>query len=209
MGYLITQIIICLLIAALIGFIIGWLLRGIGCKNQEDNQQAGSLVDDSSAINTLSSVDAVDGANTVAFSESGISVQIIHHKIENIEGIGGSIGNHLRNIEVKTTGDLLKKCSIDSGFQQVVEVAGVTGSVVTQWVSMADLMRVPGVDGQFSELMEASDIKSVLELAQADANALTVKMQIVNQRENKIPDSIELPSVGMVADWIRDAKSIV
>ena len=35
MGYLITQIIICLLIAAIIGFVIGWLLRGLGCNTEE------------------------------------------------------------------------------------------------------------------------------------------------------------------------------
>lgn len=210
MEYLIAQIIICLLIAALIGFVIGWLLRGIGCNNQEGYRHVSATTDDGSAINTLSSsVGARAGVAVSDSSEFGVSVQIIHHKIEKIEGIGGSLGNHLRNIGVKTTGDLLKKCSIESGLQQVVKAGDVTDSVVRQWVSMSDLMRVPDVDGQFAELMEASDIKSVLELAQADANALTVKMQIINQREHKIPDSIELPDVGMVADWIRDAKSIV
>lgn len=34
MGYLIFQIIICLLIAFLLGLLIGWWLRGIGCKKR-------------------------------------------------------------------------------------------------------------------------------------------------------------------------------
>ena len=35
MSYLILQILFCLIIAAVIGFIIGWLLRGISVKQRE------------------------------------------------------------------------------------------------------------------------------------------------------------------------------
>ena len=34
MTYLITQIVLCLLLAALFGFIIGWALRGIACQKK-------------------------------------------------------------------------------------------------------------------------------------------------------------------------------
>lgn len=37
MSYLITQIFICLLIAAVIGFIIGWLLKTVSCKATQDS----------------------------------------------------------------------------------------------------------------------------------------------------------------------------
>ncbi|MFQ5995990.1 MAG: hypothetical protein ACE5K1_12980 [Acidiferrobacterales bacterium] len=41
MGYLITQVLLCLLIAALIGFVIGWLLRHVICKKQSQALEAG------------------------------------------------------------------------------------------------------------------------------------------------------------------------
>ena len=216
MGYLITQIIICLLIAAIIGFIIGWLLRGLGCNDQEayeggTYQGVDSDSSNVSDINTLSSAGAVAGSGALA--EETINEPVTKspnksHQIERIEGIGKSLGNFLRNIGVKTTTDLIEKCSTDSGFQQVVKAAEVVEPVVKQWLSRADLMRVPDVNGQFAELMEASDIKSVQDLARANAQALTAKMQTVNQREHRIPDSIPLADVNMVANWIKDAKTL-
>lgn len=205
MGYLITQIIICLLIAAIIGFIIGWLLRGLGCNDQETYEGVGSDSGNSPGINTLSSAGAL-AEETI--SEPVTKAPAISHQIERIEGIGKSLGNFLRNIGVKTTTDLIEKCSTESGFQLVVKAAEVVEPVVKQWLSRADLMRVPEVNGQYAELMEASDIKSVQDLASADAQALTAKMQTVNQREHRIPDSIPLADVNMVANWIKDAKTL-
>ncbi len=217
MGYLITQIIICLLIAALLGFIIGWLLRGLGCAEQEVYQGADSASGDVSTINTLSSARAVsdDASYTIgAVAGSGAAlskseaIEAKYHNIEKIEGIGKSIGNHLRNIGVKTTRDLIEKCSTENGFQQVAKAGDVTDLEVSHWLRMSDLMRVPEVDGQFAELMDASNIKSVKELAEADANALTTEMQIVNQRDRKIPDSIPLADTSTVAKWIEDARTM-
>jgi hypothetical protein len=254
MGYLITQIIICLLIAAIIGFIIGWLLRGLGCNDQEtygDNAYEGGTLGREGGVsyegtrsdtiktpdvNTLSSTGAVagkgeaykDGGSDSIKSSSGINTlssagageastepkppvtkaPAKSHQIERIEGVGKSLGNYLRNIGVKTTADLIEKCSTDSGFKKVVKAAEVVEPVVKQWVSMADLMRVPNINGQYAELLEASDIKSVQNLASADAHALTAKMQTVNQREHRIPDSIPLADANMVANWVRDAKTL-
>ena len=231
MGYLITQIIICLLISAIIGFIIGWLLRGLGCNEQEAYgdraYEGGALgreggvsyegtesdsIKSSSSINTLSSSGA--GAATARAGEAIDEHKPVtkapakSHQIERIEGIGKSLGNYLRNIGIKTTADLIEKCSTDSGFKKVVKAAEVVEPVVKQWVSMADLMRVPNINGQYAELLEASDIKSVQDLASSDAHALTAKMQTVNQREHRIPDSIPLADANMVANWVRDAKTL-
>lgn len=204
MGYLITQIIICLIIAAVIGFIIGWLLRGLGCSEQqaayEDADSEGSA-----SINTLSSSDAIASEE---IAEPVTKAPVISHPIEKIEGIGKSIGNFLRSIGVKTTLDLLDKCSTDEGVQHVAKTSEVIESVVRQWVSMADLMRIPDVGGQYAELMVASEITSVQDLSEASAQELTEKMKTVNARERRIPDSIPLPDVNQVKHWIKDAKTL-
>ena len=315
MGYLITQIIVCLLIAALIGFILGWLLRGLGCKDSgelEDNGsninkkstmnslsssgssasmssssletdqaddfypepvtiapaklrkpepvEAGDFSQNKAAINTLSSSDSSsskdadskgssnqsdnslskvseksntsDNKSTVdTLSSSGVSsildsssietnqaddvypepvtkAPTISHKIEKIEGIGKSLGNKIRKVGVKTTKDLLKTCSTKTGFQQVIEATKVPEDTVTQWVSMADLMRIPSVDGQIAELMLASGITSPEVLAKANSIALADEMATINRREKKIPTSIELPNAGKIAEIIKAAKTL-
>ncbi len=205
MGYLITQIIICLIIAAVIGFIIGWLLRGLGCEGQNEAAFEGAGSEGSSSVNNFSSAGAVAGGE---IAEPVTKAPVISHQIEKIEGIGKSIGNFLRSIGIKTTTDLLDKCSTDSGFQQVVKVSEVVEPVVKQWVIRADLMRVPDVDGQYAELMEVSGIVSVQDLANADAEELTEKMRTVNQREHCIPASIPLPDVNQVRHWIKDSNTL-
>ncbi|MBT8332312.1 MAG: hypothetical protein KJP06_08285 [Deltaproteobacteria bacterium] len=40
MGYLIGEIVICLILAAIIGAIIAWLLRGVRCRAEEDRLSA-------------------------------------------------------------------------------------------------------------------------------------------------------------------------
>ncbi len=206
MGYLITQIIICLIIAAVIGFIIGWLLRGLGCEEQNEAAYEGAAGSGgSSTVNKFSAAGAVAGGEIV---EPVTKAPVISHQIEKIEGIGKSIGNFLRSIGIKTTTDLLDKCSTDSGFQQVVKVSEVVEPVVKQWVIRADLMRVPDVDGQYAELMEVTGISSVQDLANADAEELTEKMRTLNQREHCIPDSIPLPDANQVRHWIKDANTL-
>ncbi len=206
MGYLITQIIICLIIAAVIGFIIGWLLRGLGCEEQNEAAFEGAGSGGTSSVNNFSSAGAVEAGGEIA--EPVTKAPVISHQIEKIEGIGKSIGNFLRSIGIKTTTDLLEKCSTDSGFQQVVKVSEVVEPVVKQWVVRADLMRVPDVDGQYAELMEVSGIMSVQDLANADAEELTEKMRTVNHREHCIPESIPLPNVTQVRHWIKDANTL-
>ena len=215
MGYLITQIIICLLIAALIGFIIGWLLRGIGCKSQdsEKSESAGlrSNFDNNAPINSFSSSpELTESANLAedVYNEPVTRAPSISHKIEKIEGIGKSLGSSLRNVGIKTTAELIEKCSTENGFQQVLAATNVVDSVVKQWLSMADLMRVQDVNGQFSELLEACDIKSTQDLGKANPAALIAKMNTTNQQEHRIPDSIPLPDVNTVTHWIADAKSL-
>jgi hypothetical protein len=218
MGYLISQIIFCLVLAALIGFIVGWLLRGLGCDNNEEvyEDEAFEGVETESVesesgnipINTLSSAGEVSEQTFVA--EPVTRVAVVAHEIEEIEGIGKSRGDSLRNIDIKTTNDLIEKCLFESGFDQTVNAAGVADSVVKQWICMADLMRVPDVDGQFAELLEACDIKSIQGLANADAQMLTATMEAINVSGDKkiIPDSIPLADSGRVRNWIRDAQSL-
>ncbi len=216
MGYLITQIIVCLLIAALIGFIVGWLLRGLGCNKQESdingNVGANATIGNNSTINTFSSSSDLTESTSLAddiYNEPVTRSPSKSHKIEKIEGIGKSLGHSLRNIGIKTTADLIEKCTSDNnGLQQVVATTDVLESVVQQWLSMADLMRIPDVDGQFAELLEACDIKSSQALGKANPASLTKLMQTVNQREHRIPDSIPLPEVNSVTHWIADAKTL-
>jgi len=73
------------------------------------------------------------------------------------------------------------------------------------WVSMADLLRIEGVDGQYAELLYFSGIHSVQQLAVFNVHNLTKKMVKTNEKEHRIK---EAPSEKQVTGWVNKAKKI-
>jgi predicted amino acid racemase len=67
--------------------------------------------------------------------------------------------------------------------------------LILTWVNHADLMRINGIGGQISELMEASGVDSVVELRTRNAANLHQKMLEVNEQyglSGKVPSEHEL-----------------
>ena len=86
MTYLITQIVFCLLLAALCGFIIGWALRGMACQKK------------------LAEVEAAWADRLAAASAGGAPVQ--RDDLKRIEGIGPKIEKMLNDDLIYTWAEL-------------------------------------------------------------------------------------------------------
>lgn len=125
--------------------------------------------------------------------------------VKQIEGIGITYGNRLAALGIHTTTDLLTKGGTKSGRQQIAKKAGIPESLVLTWVNHADLMRIDGVAGHFSELLEASGVDTVKELAQRNAGNLYEKMLEVN---NQFGLSGRMPSVETLSQMIEQAKKM-
>ena len=68
--------------------------------------------------------------------------------------------------------------------QALAEKTGLSGDSILTWVNHADLFRINGVAGEFSELLEASGVNSVPELAQRVAANLHGRMTEVNAQKS-------------------------
>jgi hypothetical protein len=68
---------------------------------------------------------------------------------------------------------------------------------------MADLMRLPGVDGQYAEIMQTVGVDSRKELTQTSVNSLQSKMAEFNAKNPIVP---EVPTVDMLVAWATAAK---
>ncbi len=241
MGYLILQMLLCLLIAAVIGGIIGWLLKSLCCKKREDTLLAeisdlktrvSQTLDENKGLQaSLKQLDSDAGEMKAQIaslakerdqfkekaydieasaSSMGVGEEVDGVKdsydIEEIEGIGKGYGKRLRSMDIATTADLLARSKTPEEREAIAETVKVEPFVVGKWVSMADLIRVPGIRGQFAELLEASGIKSVDHLALQSASILTKKMEEVNAVEHRTRIN---PTENMVTEWINSAKDIV
>jgi predicted flap endonuclease-1-like 5' DNA nuclease len=117
------------------------------------------------------------------------------YKIIDIEGIGETYGHKLNLQGVHTTNDLLDKCGTKHGRAAMAAATHIPESLILTWVNPADLMRINGIAGQISELMEASGVDSVVELRTRNAANLHQKMHEVNEQyglSGKVPSEHEL-----------------
>lgn len=127
------------------------------------------------------------------------------YDVKQIEGIGITYGDRLAALGIHTTTDLLIRGSTKSGRQHIAEKTDIPESLVLTWVNHADLMRIDGVAGHFSELLEASGVDSVKELAQRNAGKLHEKMLEIN---NQYGLTGRVPSVETLSQMIDQAKKI-
>jgi len=127
-------------------------------------------------------------------------------KIEEVEGIGGEMGGKLRAVGIATTDDLLMAGASESGRNKVETMTGISGKQLLKWVNHVDLMRIPGVGAEYSDLLEAAGVDSPAELAQRNAaNLAQTFMELDAARPNTVR---RVPSQDTVEEWIAAAKGL-
>ena len=126
-------------------------------------------------------------------------------KIIQIEGIGETYAQKLREFGITTTEDLLQKVASPQGMEQIAEQAGISQNLILEWVNHADLIRVKGVGGQYADLLESAGVDSVAELAHRSPENLFLKMAEVNESRRLVR---RLPSESLVVDWIVQAQNL-
>lgn len=124
-------------------------------------------------------------------------------RIEDVEGIGPAFQAKLADIGISTTGDLLAAGSTRAGREHIAQQTGISHAQILEWVNNADLMRVPGVGTQYSDLLEAAGVDSPAELANRNAANLAQTFQeVVAARPGTVR---RIPTEAEIAGWIEAA----
>lgn len=127
------------------------------------------------------------------------------HSIEDIEGIGGSFANKLKAARIETIEALLKEGATRQGRKEIAAETGIDESKILRWVNMADLFRIKGVGEEYSDLLEAAGVDTVVELANRKPENLYSKMMEINKDKNLVR---RIPSSEQVSEWINQAKAL-
>lgn len=125
--------------------------------------------------------------------------------VEDIEGVGAASAAKLEAAGVKTIEGLLSAGGTAKGRADLVEKTGISDMLILKWVNHADLIRIKGVGPEISEILEASGVDSVKELAQRNATNLRVKMEEVNDAKKLVR---QLPSESQVQGFVDEAKTL-
>jgi len=122
-----------------------------------------------------------------------------------IEGIGPANAAKLNAAGVRGTGGLLEKGATRKGRQELAKATGFSTKSILAWVNRADLFRVTGIGTQYSDLLEAAGVDTVVELAGRNPEALLAAMAKANAKLNKVN---QMPGLSNVKAWIKTAKSL-
>jgi predicted flap endonuclease-1-like 5' DNA nuclease len=126
-------------------------------------------------------------------------------KLTEIEGVGQVYAQKLQEAGIKTTQALLEKGASPEGRKEIAGKAGISETLILKWVNHVDLFRIKGVGEEYSDLLEASGVDTVPELAQRNPENLYQKLVAVNQEKKLVR---QLPTQDQVSDWIEQAKQL-
>ena len=122
-----------------------------------------------------------------------------------IEGIGEVYAQKLREMGVATTEALLEQGATPHGRKELADKTGISDRLILKWVNRADLFRVKGIGEQYSDLLAAAGVETVLELAQRRADHLHQKMVETNEAKKLVR---VVPGPEQVTDWVKQAHKL-
>ena len=125
--------------------------------------------------------------------------------LSDIEGIADANVQKLAEANIATVEQLLEVGGTPAGRKKIVEDSGISPKLILRWINCADLFRIKGISSQYSELLEAAGVDTVVELAQRVPANLAAKMQEVNDAKHlcHLP-----PAEKMVEGWVAQAKEL-
>ncbi len=126
-------------------------------------------------------------------------------KLETIEGIGPATTEKLKGAGVNSCEGLLEAGGTKAGRAKIAESTGISEGQILNLVHRADLMRVKGIGGEYSELLDVAGVDSVVELAQRNAKNLHEALEKTNAEKKLVR---ALPTENQVAGWIDSAKDL-
>jgi len=135
----------------------------------------------------------------------GAPVNIMSVPIIKIEGIGEFYSEKLSEIGIETSKDLLENGKTPKGRSELAEKTDISPKLILEWVNRADLIRIKGVSEEYSDLLEASGVDTVVELSKRNPENLQKKMIEVNNEKNLVRRP---PTINQVTDWVEQAKKM-
>lgn len=126
-------------------------------------------------------------------------------KLTTIEGVGEVVAKKFKKAGVGSVEALLKKGSTPAGRKELAAAINMDPKKLLRFVNHADLMRVKGIGGEYSELLEAAGVDTVVELGKRSAANLHAKMGEVNGKKKLVR---QLPALSQVENWVAQAKKL-
>ena len=125
--------------------------------------------------------------------------------IGKLRGMSAELAAKLKEQGISNSDQLLEAARTPAGRKALAEQAGVESRVILELANRADLARVWGIAGVFSDLLEHAGVDTVKELATRNSDNLHASLVEINA-EKKLAG--RTPDLGIVKDWVAQAKDL-
>lgn len=125
--------------------------------------------------------------------------------LADIEGIGEVYAEKLKAVGVVSVEKLLEAGATPKGRDDLAKQTGISKDLILKWVNRADLYRVKGIGSEYSDLLEAAGVDTVVELAQRNPEALYKKLEEVNAEKKLVR---RMPTADQVKEWVESARQL-
>ncbi|HBS05776.1 MAG TPA: DUF4332 domain-containing protein [Leptospiraceae bacterium] len=124
-------------------------------------------------------------------------------KLNRIEGIDDKAAQKLKSVGITTIEKLLEQASKPQDRKQISKEARVSEKQLLKWVNHADLFRIKGIAGLKAELLEATGVDTIKELAKRKPENLYESLLEMNKKKNFVE---RVPGMVQVKRWVTTAK---
>lgn len=125
--------------------------------------------------------------------------------IRKLRGVTTELEGDLHMRGVYTAEQLLDRARTPARREELAEQVGVEVRVILALANRADLSRILGVAGAYSDLLEQAGVDTVRELARRNPENLYAKLVEVNAASRLVR---RLPARNAVGGWIAQAQAL-
>ena len=125
--------------------------------------------------------------------------------IGKLRGLSSELEDMLQERGIRDSDQLLEASRTPAGRKNLAEKVGVTTGIILELANRADLARVHGIGGVFSDLLEHAGVDTVKELATRRPENLYAKLVEINTQQKLAGRA---PTRNAVDDWVAQAKEL-
>jgi predicted flap endonuclease-1-like 5' DNA nuclease len=125
--------------------------------------------------------------------------------IGKLRGLSYELETKLRERGIRTSDQLLDAVRTPAGREELAAYAGVEVHAILELANRADLARVKGIGGVFSDLLEHAGVDTVKELARRRPDNLYARLVEINAQERLAGRA---PTRNAVQAWVAYAKEL-
>lgn len=125
--------------------------------------------------------------------------------ISDLKGLQPEVKTKLELEGIRNTQQFLERTRTSQQRAELAHKVGTTPVVIKELANRADLMRLTGVGGDFSNMLEEAGVNSCKELQHRVPEKLYTTLEAIHT-DKKIGH--RAPSVAQVTEWIAEAKKL-